>query len=144
MPGSRKRNKSFLYWLNIELNLPKPQTISKQIVFSKIQSATARSGQPNTVAVDSVLKAQECYCKGFLESRLEKTNEEGQQMRGPWQWWQKHCHWEVHRFSWPSASRGKICCCADQGSSAGCTELTTQSLPVPLPVLDGMTHCCGS
>lgn len=30
-----------------------------------------------------MLKAQECYYKGLLESLLEKTNEEGQQTRGP-------------------------------------------------------------
>lgn len=80
-----------------------------------------------------------------MESPLEKTHEEGQQMGGPAGTSGRST--VAGKFTaslGPVASLVKRCCCAEQGSSAGCTELFMQSLPVPVPVLDGMTHCCGS
>jgi len=95
--------------------------------------------------MDSMVKAQECYWEVTLESTLEKRSEEGQQRVGPARNGGRST--VAGKFTaslGPVASLSERCCCAAQGSSAGCTELSMQSLPVPVPVLDGMTHCCGS
>lgn len=96
--------------------------------------------------MDSKVKAQKCYWEGTLESE-EGTleSEEGQQRGGPaGNGGGSIVAGKFTASLGPVASLGKRCCCAEQASSAGCTELSMQSLPVPVPVLDGMTHCCGS
>ena len=95
--------------------------------------------------MDSTVKAQECYWEGTLEGLLEKTSEEGQQRGGPaGNGGRSTVAGKFTASLGPAASLVKRCCCAEQGSSTGCTELSMQSLPVPVPVLDGMTHRCGS